>query len=172
MLSPRFRRMFETDSEENVLIDPNLQFNPPSCLHMILAPSYSSFIAYGDCYHCHSISPSYSSFIAYGDCLHCHSISVFYIILGLALSLFGSVMWPCIPLVVAEDMVGSAFGITTAIQNVGLGLAPLLFEELIAHSGSFNSTFAFILVSTFFALIASIMLMREDTRTGGKLHKP
>jgi MFS family permease len=35
-------------------------------------------------------------------------------------------MWPSIPLLVEKNRVGTAFGLTTMIQNVGLAVFPVL----------------------------------------------
>ena len=56
------------------------------------------------------------------------SFAVVYVLMGCALCLFGCVMWPCIPLVTEEALVGTAFGLTTAVQNLGLATAPLAQE--------------------------------------------
>lgn len=45
---------------------------------------------------------------------------------GLAYSAFAAVLWPSIPFTVAEDKVGVAYGLTTAVQNGGLALFPLV----------------------------------------------
>ncbi|KAM3568591.1 hypothetical protein VYU27_009290 [Nannochloropsis oceanica] len=45
---------------------------------------------------------------------------------GLAYSAFAAVLWPSVPFTVPEDRVGVAYGLTTAIQNGGLALFPLL----------------------------------------------
>ncbi len=41
-------------------------------------------------------------------------------------SAFAAVLWPSVPFTVPEDRVGVAYGLTTAIQNGGLALFPLL----------------------------------------------
>ena len=45
---------------------------------------------------------------------------------GLAYSAFAAVLWPSVPFTVPQDRVGKAYGLTTAIQNGGLALFPLL----------------------------------------------
>lgn len=41
-------------------------------------------------------------------------------------SAFAAVLWPSVPFTVADDRVGVAYGLTTAIQNGGLALFPLV----------------------------------------------
>ena len=96
-----------------------------------------------------------------------------YIWMGCALCLFGAVMWPCIPLVVDASMVGTAFGVTTAIQNLGLATAPTAFTALQQSSGNFMSTFIVIIVCNVVALTATIAVWRLDTKKNdGRLMKP
>ena len=39
--------------------------------------------------------------------------------MGVFYSFYAAVLWPCIPMTVPENSVGTAFGIATAIQNFG-----------------------------------------------------
>ena len=48
------------------------------------------------------------------------------ITLGIAFVLVPAALWPSIPLIVKKERVGTAFGLMTMIQNIGLGLFPLL----------------------------------------------
>lgn len=59
--------------------------------------------------------------------------------LGIALgaSMFFGGTWPCVPLLVDESRVGTAFGIMTAIQNIGLSIALLVYGMLRDATGSF-----------------------------------
>ena len=54
------------------------------------------------------------------------------IVLGAAFVLVPAAMWPSIPLLVAKEKVGTAFGLTTMIQNIGLALFPYL-NGMLAH---------------------------------------
>jgi cyanate permease len=44
--------------------------------------------------------------------------------LGLAFSLVPTVVWPMVPLLVPEDRVGSAYGLMSMLQAVGMALVP------------------------------------------------
>ena len=39
---------------------------------------------------------------------------------GIAYSIYASALWPSMPLVMREDQLGSAYGLITAVQNLGL----------------------------------------------------
>jgi hypothetical protein len=40
-------------------------------------------------------------------------------VMGCSFSLVPSALWPCIPLIVDPQLVGTAFGLTSAMQNIG-----------------------------------------------------
>ena len=91
---------------------------------------------------------------------------------GIAYSLFAAVIWPAVPLTVDEHLTGTAFGVITAGQNMGLSLFPLIVASLYKLSGDNYIP----LVEVFFALCAftgvliGIYLNVVDARTGGKLN--
>lgn len=47
-------------------------------------------------------------------------------LLGLGYSVYAAAIWGCIPYTVDPKLIGSAFGLTTAIQNIGLTISPLI----------------------------------------------
>ncbi len=61
-------------------------------------------------------------------------------IMGLAFSLIPAIMWPAVALVVEPHRLGTAYGLMTMIQNVGLFGFNLLigFANDIFHAGEFN----------------------------------
>lgn len=46
-------------------------------------------------------------------------------LLGLGYSVYAAAMWGCIPYTVRPNLVATAFGICTSIQNIGLSTSPL-----------------------------------------------
>ena len=46
--------------------------------------------------------------------------------IGIGYSIYASACWGSVPYVVPPSKVGTAFGLTTAIQNIGLVIAPTL----------------------------------------------
>ena len=54
---------------------------------------------------------------------------------GLAYSMFAAVLWPSIPLVMEQRFIGLAYGITTALQNFGLAVFPLIIASIYTESG-------------------------------------
>jgi MFS family permease len=91
------------------------------------------------------------------------------IVLGAAFVLVPAAMWPSVPLVVEEKRVGTAFGLMTAIQNLGLGLFPLLNGKLRDVTGTYTATQIMFACLGVAGLIFALLLLRSDRRHGGKL---
>ncbi|MGA3033896.1 MAG: MFS transporter [Terracidiphilus sp.] len=93
------------------------------------------------------------------------------IVLGAAFVLVPAAMWPSVPLVVEEKRVGTAFGLMTAIQNLGLGLFPLLNGKLRDVTGTYTATQIMFACLGVAGLIFAFLLLRSDRRHGGKLEQ-
>ncbi|CAE7427549.1 MFSD1, partial [Symbiodinium sp. KB8] len=52
------------------------------------------------------------------------------VFMGLAYSFYAAALWPSIALVVDEEIVGTAYGLTTAAQNLGLAVVPLVISRM------------------------------------------
>lgn len=93
------------------------------------------------------------------------------IVLGAAFVLVPAAMWPSVPLVVEEKRVGTAFGLMTAIQNMGLGLFPLLNGKLRDATGTYTATQIMFACLGVAGLIFAFLLLESDRRHGGKLEQ-
>jgi len=93
------------------------------------------------------------------------------IVLGAAFVLVPAAMWPSVPLVVEEKRVGTAFGLMTAIQNLGLGLFPKLNGKLRDVTGTYTATQIMFACLGVAGLIFAFLLLRSDRRHGGKLEQ-
>ncbi len=91
------------------------------------------------------------------------------IMLGAAFVLVPAAMWPSVPLVVDEKRVGTAFGLMTAIQNMGLGLFPFLNGKLRDLTGTYTATQVMFAGLGIAGLIFAFLLLRSDRRLGGVL---
>jgi MFS family permease len=89
--------------------------------------------------------------------------------LGVAFVLVPAAMWPCVPLVVEEKRVGTAFGLMTAIQNLGLMVFPFLSGWLRDKTGTYTATQVMFACLGLAGLIFAIALLRADKRAGGVL---
>jgi len=79
------------------------------------------------------------------------AVAVF--VIGAAFSLVPSALWPCIPLLIHTDLLGTAFGLLTAIQNCGLFLVPMMIGWFRDTTGSF------MLGNLFFATLSAVGLV-------------
>ena len=78
--------------------------------------------------------------------------------LGLGYAIFASVVWPAIPAVVDREQLGTAYGLTTSLQNFGLFVLPLLVSVVLEASQDGAPTIdpnPYAGVELFFALLAS-----------------
>ncbi|MDD8020058.1 MAG: MFS transporter [Acidobacteriota bacterium] len=91
------------------------------------------------------------------------------IFLGLAFVLVPAALWPSVPLVVKEERTGTAFGVMTAIQNIGLGLFPLLNGYLRDLTHSYTASSLMFASLGLVGLVFSYLLKKADSREGGRL---
>ena len=91
------------------------------------------------------------------------------ILLGFAFVLVPAAMWPSVPLIVRSERVGTAFGLMTAIQNIGLGLFPLLNGLLRDATGTYVASQVMFASLGVVGLVFALLLKRADAREGGGL---
>jgi MFS family permease len=93
------------------------------------------------------------------------------IALGAAFVLVPAAMWPSVPLVVEEKRVGTAFGLMTAIQNLGLALFPAVNGKLRDVTGTYTATQIMFAGLGVVGLIFAFLLLRSDKRHGNTLEQ-
>ena len=94
------------------------------------------------------------------------------IVLGAAFVLVPAAMWPAIPLVVEKERVGTAFGLMTAVQNVGLLAFPYFngaLRDATAGYGWSQTMFASLGV---LGLVFALLLLAADRKSGHVLERP
>jgi MFS family permease len=94
------------------------------------------------------------------------------ILLGFAFVLVPAALWPSVPLIVRSDRVGTAFGLMTAIQNIGLGLFPLLNGLLRDKTGDYVGSQIMFASLGLVGLMFALLLKRADVREGRILESP
>jgi len=60
-------------------------------------------------------------------------------IMGIAFSLVPAAMWPSLPLIIEESRLGTAFGLMTMIQNLGLAIFPFVIGWVRDCTGSYSA---------------------------------
>ena len=94
------------------------------------------------------------------------------LILGVSFSLVPASMWPSVPKIIDEKVLGSAYCLIFWVQNVGLCLVPLLIGKLrVATNGYLVPMIVFASFGVL-AFILSLMLKVEDRRKGYGLELP
>jgi len=88
------------------------------------------------------------------------------IVLGAAFVLVPAAMWPSVPLIVEKDRVGTAYGLMTMIQNVGLGLFPLLNGQLRDATHGYRASQLMFATLGAAGLAFALLLKRSDARAG------
>jgi len=94
------------------------------------------------------------------------------IVLGAAFVLVPAAMWPSVPLVVEKERVGTAFGVMTAIQNIGLALFPMLNGKLREITGTYTASQVMFSSLGVIALIFAFLLLKANKKEGDILEKP
>jgi len=92
---------------------------------------------------------------------------------GLAYSAFAAALWPSVPYVVDEHLVGTAYGVITAIQNLGLATFPLAAAGIYQASDDKyvpNTELLFVGLAVVGTLIG-IWLNIEDPKYGNAMNK-
>lgn len=95
------------------------------------------------------------------------------IVLGMSFSLVPAAMWPAIPLMVEEKRLGTAFGLMTLIQNIGLTVFPWIAGKITDISGG-DYTRAMVMFASlgFMGLIFSIFLKLAEKKEKMGLELP
>jgi len=94
------------------------------------------------------------------------------LVLGVSFSLVPAALWPSVPKIIDEKVLGSAYCLIFWVQNIGLCLVPLLIGYLLDKTGGYLVP---MLVFTTFGVLAfllTFLLKREDTKMGYGLELP
>uniref|UniRef100_H3D5I9 Lysosomal dipeptide transporter MFSD1 n=1 Tax=Tetraodon nigroviridis TaxID=99883 RepID=H3D5I9_TETNG len=89
--------------------------------------------------------------------------------LGVTYSFAAASMWPSIPLVVPQATLGTAMGLATSIQMVGIGVSNLVVGQILGTK-SRQRMMIFMLANTICCIVTSVLLNLVDRRQGGILN--
>ena len=84
------------------------------------------------------------------------------VVLGIAFVLVPAAMWPSIPLIVEKNRVGTAFGLTTTIQNIGLALFPWLNGALRDATQAYTASMIMFSTLGLVGLVFALLLRRSE----------
>ncbi len=94
------------------------------------------------------------------------------VVLGVSFSLVPAALWPSVPKIIDEKILGSAYCLIFWVQNIGLCLVPMLIGSLRKATGGY---FIPMLVFSSFGVLAfifSLLLKKEDRKKGYGLELP
>ncbi|XP_073504292.1 lysosomal dipeptide transporter MFSD1-like [Phyllobates terribilis] len=99
--------------------------------------------------------------------------------LGVTYSFAAASMWPSIPLVVPQATLGTAMGLATSVQMIGIGLSNLIVGRILGTQSSeakiplwrWQQMMIFMLANTIACIVASVTLNLVDKNQGGTLNK-
>ncbi len=92
------------------------------------------------------------------------------VLLGFTYSIFASVLWPALTLIVPKQIVGIALGFATSLQNLGLVFFPLIIAFIYTNSQSYDITLLFFVFILSLALGLSFFIDIEDRKHNRILH--
>ena len=94
------------------------------------------------------------------------------VILGVSFSLVPAALWPSVPKIIDNRILGSAYCIIFWIQNIGLFAVPILIGSVLESTGGY--TVPMVIFSSFgvLALFFSLWLKRENRKQNFGLEEP
>ena len=97
---------------------------------------------------------------------------VLILVLGVSFSLVPAALWPSVPKIIDEKILGSAYCVIFWVQNIGLWGVPLLIGQVAKATGGY--TVPMIIFASFgvIAFLFSILLKIEDRRKNYGLEEP
>ena len=94
------------------------------------------------------------------------------VVLGVSFSLVPAALWPSVPKIIDEKILGSAYCLIFWVQNIGLCLVPMLIGSLRNSTGSYLVPMIVFSCFGILAFFFSILLRKEDRKKGYGLELP
>ena len=94
------------------------------------------------------------------------------VILGVSFSLVPAALWPSVPKIIDEKILGSAYCVIFWIQNIGLCIVPLLIGAVLESTGGYTAPMMIFASFGVVAFIIGFYLKLEDKRKGYGLELP
>jgi MFS family permease len=109
------------------------------------------------------------------------------VFLGIAFSLVPSAMWPSVPKIIPEHLLGTAFALIFWIQNIGLSGIPYMLGWVLDETNpgvaekitagepavyNYTTTMLVFVILSALAVVVAFMLLRDDKKEGYGLQEP
>ncbi len=88
-------------------------------------------------------------------------------LMGISFSLIPAVMWPSVAIIIDESKLGTAYGLMTLIQNIGLAAFNFLIGAVNDATGDYTAGMWIFSTLGFFGLFFSYMLRKSETGPDG-----
>ncbi len=88
-------------------------------------------------------------------------------LMGISFSLIPAVMWPSVAIIIDESKLGTAYGLMTLIQNIGLAGFNFLIGAVNDATGGYTAGMWIFSMLGFFGLFFSYMLRKSETGPNG-----
>ncbi len=95
---------------------------------------------------------------------------VFLVFMGLAYTVYAAALWPAVPSTVQKHQIGTAYGLMTSLQNVGLAIFPLCVGAIRAEAGEYSSVEIFFTCLAGLGIGIAVWLLVHDQSEGGILN--
>lgn len=92
--------------------------------------------------------------------------------LGVSFSLVPAALWPSVPKIIDEKILGSAYCLIFWVQNIGLCLVPLLIGTVLESTGGYLAPMVIFSSFGVMAFLLTFLLKIEDKKKGYGLEKP
>jgi MFS family permease len=101
---------------------------------------------------------SHFMFLSMPNCHQCYEGLLPMVCIGISYSIYSAALWPMIPIVIKEEYLGTAFGITLSIQNAGLGFGPNIVGLLTSMDSSYDMVLIFFMVVSGIGIVSGFAL--------------
>ena len=97
-----------------------------------------------------------------------------YILFGLFFAIYSSAIWPAVPMVVEKKMIGMAYGLINAANNIGLALYPFVFGYINVggKSEDYNKSIKLLIVFCIIGIISCTTCLFLSCKNGNLLDNP
>ena len=91
------------------------------------------------------------------------------VLLGIGYSVYAAALWGCIPYTVPARLVGTAYGLCTAIQNIGMTISPILSALCLKTSkqGGYFWLMMYYSALAIIGIVLNVTLYFDDLRNRG-----
>mmetsp|Transcript_10767 Transcript_10767/g.12115 ORF Transcript_10767/g.12115 Transcript_10767/m.12115 type:complete len:104 (-) Transcript_10767:40-351(-) len=80
------------------------------------------------------------------------------ILIGVAYSIYGAALWPMVPIIIKEEHLGTAFGITIAFQNAGLAFGSNIVGLIKSNTVGYHLVIVFLIGVCIIGIVSGVFI--------------